>query len=120
MDKEWFTASELLNVGELGSSTQGIHKRARRETWRWRYRRGKQGLTHEYHFNNLPLSTQSALCPLAAEEPAAYTRSHDDDPNARLQDYFAGMDQEECAVLLRFLAENGAAGLLELISKANK
>ncbi|MBC3251525.1 hypothetical protein BFS14_24910 [Serratia fonticola] len=124
MDKEWFTASELKEKGELGSSPQGINKRAREQNWRWQRRFGKQGVTKEYHISSLPLSTQNELYPqrylLAAEESAAYTVSCDSDPWVRLQSYLAGMKPDEYAVLLSFLAENGAAGLLDLISRANK
>ncbi|CAM3912646.1 DNA-binding protein [Serratia silvae] len=124
MDKAWFTAEELKNKGELGSSPQGINKRAREKNWLWQRRYGKQGVTKEYHISSLPLSTQNELYPqqypLAAEEPAAYTVSHHDDPIKRLQGYLAGMKPDEYAVLLGFLAEKGAAGLLDLISKANR
>lgn len=120
MDKEWFTAEELKNKGELGSSPQGINKRARENSWLWQRRYGKQGVTKEYHISCLPLSTQNALYPVAAEEPADYTVSHDGDPLVHLQDYLVGMRPDEYAVLLDFLAENGAAGLMDLISKANK
>lgn len=124
MDKEWFTAEELKGKGELGKSPQGINKRARENNWRWQRRYGKQGVTKEYHIGSLPLSTQNALYPqrypLAAEEPAAYTPSDDGEPAAHLQGYLMAMTPDEYAVLLDFLAKNGAAGLLDLISKANK
>ncbi|MGF6189122.1 DNA-binding protein [Serratia sp. 2723] len=124
MDKEWFTANELKGKGELGNSPQGINKRAREKNWRWQRRFGKQGVTKEYHISSLPLSTQNELYPqsypLAAEEPAAYTVARDGDPWLRLQSYLAGMKPDEYAVLLTFLAAKGAAGLLDLISKANK
>ncbi len=124
MDKEWFTAEELKNKGELGSSPQGINKRAREKNWLWQRRYGKQGVAKEYHISSLPLSTQNELYPqfysIAAEEPAAYTVSHDDDPIKRLQGFLAGMKPDEYALLLSFLTENGVAGLLDLISKANK
>ncbi|HGM5492676.1 TPA: DNA-binding protein [Serratia fonticola] len=124
MDKEWFTAEELKNKGELGRSPQGINKRARENNWLWQRRYGKQGVTKEYHISCLPLSTQNALFPqlypLAAEKPAAYTPYQDGDPLVPLQDYLARMKPDEYAVLLEFLAEKGTAGLLDLISKANK
>lgn len=120
MDKEWFTAEELKGKGELGSSPQGINKRAREKHWLWQRRFGKQGVAKEYHISCLPLSTQNALYPVAAEEPAPYVVSHDDDPWVRLQGYLADLKPDEYAVLLGFLAENGAAGLLDIISKVNK
>lgn len=124
MDKEWFTAEELKNQGELGSSPQGINKRARENNWLWQRRYGKQGVAKEYHISCLPLSTQNALYPqrypLAAEKPAAYTPLDDGDPLVPLQGYLAGMKPDEYAALLEFLAEKGTEGLLDLISKANK
>lgn len=124
MDKEWFTAEELQGKGELGRSPQGINKRARAQNWLWQRRYGKQGVAKEYHISSLPLSTQNELYPelypLAAEKPPAYTVARDDDPGKRLQGFLADMKPDEYALLLGFLAENGAVGLLDLISKANK
>lgn len=119
MDKEWFTARELTNIGELRKSEQGINKRARREAWLRRNRLGKQGTAYEYHISSLPPLTRSLLQPTAAEEPAVYT-AQAADLTTSLQGYFEGMTLSERKTLLHFLAENGIAGLLERISYKNE
>lgn len=119
MDKEWFTARELSNIGELRKSEQGINKRARRENWQRRNRLGKQGTTFEYHYSSFPPLARSLLQPAAAEEPAVYT-AQATDLTASLLGYFDGMTQRECKILLDFLTENGTLGLLERISSTNE
>lgn len=119
MKKEWFTARELTNIGELRKSEQGINKRARRENWQRRRRKGRQGTAYEYHINSLPPITRRLLQPAAAEEAAVYVVQHPD-PAMSLRSYFACMTQQECDIVLHFLAENGIVGLLELISSKNE
>lgn len=119
MDKEWFTARELTNIGELRKSEQGINKRARREEWLRRNRLGKQGTAYEYHISSLPPQARRLLQSAAAEESAAYT-AQQTDPTASLLSYVEGMTQRECEVLVDFLTENGITGLLERISSKNE
>lgn len=118
MDKEWFTARELTNIGELRKSEQGINKRARKENWRRRNRLGKQGTAYEYHISSLPPQARRQLQP-AAEEPAVYVAKCVN-PTTSLQAYLKSMTPGECESVLHFLTQHGVVGLLEIINKNNK
>lgn len=61
MKKEWFSASELLFHPLLPTTTQGIHKKAKREGWIYRKRRGVQGKGIEYSIYSLPENISSYL-----------------------------------------------------------
>lgn len=61
MQKVWFTTKELLGVGGLPTTYQGINKRAHQEVWRRRRRTGVQGRALEYHISSLPKNVQRAL-----------------------------------------------------------
>ncbi|HGI5914383.1 TPA: DNA-binding protein [Yersinia enterocolitica] len=54
MKKEWFSASELLSHPLLPTTTQGIHKKAKRENWIARKRIGIQGKGIEYFIYSFP------------------------------------------------------------------
>lgn len=119
MQKEWFTAKELLNIGELRNSEQGINKRARRENWLRRNRKGKQGTAYEYHISSLPPLTRRLLQPVMAEESAAYTVPQSADLPS-LQEYVEQMTKQQHETLLHFLMGNGINELLELIKTKDK
>lgn len=67
-NKEWFSANELVGIGGLPSSPQGVNKKARTQEWTKRNREGVQGGAIEYHYSSLPLSVQQALGFLASPE----------------------------------------------------
>lgn len=62
--KEWYSISELLAAGltNFPSSDKGITKKANRENWRKRQRKGVKGKTFEYHVSSMPSFVQEALC----------------------------------------------------------
>ena len=62
--KEWYSISELLAAGltNFPSSDKGITKKANRENWRKRQRKGVKGKTFEYHVSSMPSFVQETLC----------------------------------------------------------
>ncbi|WP_409310238.1 DNA-binding protein [Pectobacterium sp. B1J-3] len=76
MKKEWFATSELVGVGGLPKSRQGLNKRAREDGWEKRRRRGVQGRGVEYSIHSLPDSVKKTLLfedespPYAVKQPA--------------------------------------------------
>ncbi|MCG8708737.1 putative DNA-binding transcriptional regulator [Brenneria sp. 4F2] len=54
MDKEWFATNELIGLGGLPKSPQGLNKRARDDGWERRKRKGVQGRGVEYSIHSLP------------------------------------------------------------------
>ncbi|MEH2920510.1 DNA-binding protein [Samsonia erythrinae] len=70
MKKEWFATSELVGVGGLPKSRQGLNKRAREDGWEKRRRKGVQGRGVEYSIHSLPDTVKESL--LHDIEPSAY------------------------------------------------
>ncbi|WP_233961378.1 DNA-binding protein [Pectobacterium versatile] len=71
MKKEWFATSELVGVGGLPKSRQGLNKRAREDGWEKRRRKGVQGRGVEYSIHSLPDTVKKSL--LLEIEPSAYS-----------------------------------------------
>ncbi|KML70124.1 DNA-binding protein [Pectobacterium peruviense] len=71
MKKEWFATSELVGVGGLPKSRQGLNKRAREDGWEKRRRKGVQGRGVEYSIHSLPDTVKKSL--LLENEPSAYS-----------------------------------------------
>ncbi|PTP90118.1 transposase domain-containing protein [Vibrio splendidus] len=58
--KEWLSAQELVDIGGLPNSVQGIHYKAKVENWDFRSREGKGG-GKEYYLNSLPEPVRAAI-----------------------------------------------------------
>ncbi|QHP57035.1 DNA-binding protein [Pectobacterium carotovorum] len=71
MKKEWFATSDLVGVGGLPKSRQGLNKRAREDGWEKRRRKGVQGRGVEYSIHSLPDTVKKSL--LLEIEPSAYS-----------------------------------------------
>lgn len=67
--KSWFTASELAGVKGMPSSIPGVIKKAKREGWAAKWRKG-QGGGKEYHLDFFPAETQAALHFIHSPVPA--------------------------------------------------
>ncbi|MCL2898336.1 DNA-binding protein [Brenneria tiliae] len=61
MKKEWFATSELVGIGGLPKSRQGLNKRAREDGWEKRRRKGVQGRGVEYSIHSLPGPVKQSL-----------------------------------------------------------
>lgn len=61
--QEWFSVKELMekHIEGLPSSDKGIVKKAIRESWIKRQRKGVKGKTFEYHYSSFPLEIQQKL-----------------------------------------------------------
>ncbi|MCG8708738.1 putative DNA-binding transcriptional regulator [Brenneria sp. 4F2] len=69
MKKEWFATNELVGVGGLPKSRQGLNKRAREDGWEKRRRRGVQGRGVEYSIHSLPDTVKKSLL-LESDSPS--------------------------------------------------
>lgn len=59
--KEWYTLKELLDVGGLPSTPQGIILYAKKDKWRRRRVAGVKGNIFEYYVYDMPESVQTSL-----------------------------------------------------------
>lgn len=58
--KQWFSAQELTAIDGLPDSVQGVHYKAKVDSWQFRTKSGRGG-GKEYHIDSLPESTRAAL-----------------------------------------------------------
>lgn len=80
--KEWFSANELVGIGGLPTSPQGVNKKARVQEWKKKNRDGVQGGAVEYHYTSLPESVQHELgfhVPQPAKHEKALTPAQEAD-----------------------------------------
>ena len=60
-NKEWFQTKEILGLGGLPSTTQGVVGRANKEGWKKRKAVGVKGRAFEYHISSFPEHIQILL-----------------------------------------------------------
>ncbi|WP_265473811.1 DNA-binding protein [Mergibacter septicus] len=81
MIQEWFEMKELVGVGGLPTTVQGITKKAKLENWQRRRVAGVKGNVFEYYIGDMPLAVQQALGfsePLTKEPDNPIPSSQDD------------------------------------------
>lgn len=83
MIREWYEIKELVGVGGLPTTVQGITKKAKLENWQRRRVAGQKGNVFEYYVGDMPESVQRALDftqrdPTEASEP---TTAYQTKPN---------------------------------------
>ncbi|WP_018651989.1 DNA-binding protein [Actinobacillus capsulatus] len=83
--KEWFSAGELLGIGELPTSPQGVNKKARSENWKKRKKAGVQGNAVEYYVGDMPENVQRALGFKPTQKETAQEPSLESQVNERLK-----------------------------------
>lgn len=59
--KEWFTAAELAGLPGLARDKSSVNRKANKEDWVRRQRKGIKGVAFEFHISSLPLETRTAL-----------------------------------------------------------
>ncbi|AIK14233.1 DNA-binding protein [Pectobacterium atrosepticum] len=58
---EWFSASELAGLPGLPGDKSSVNRKANKEEWRKRQKKGVKGVAFEFHISSLPMETQEAL-----------------------------------------------------------
>ena len=59
--KEWILVKDLVGVGGLAGTPQGVAKKAKQENWQRRRVAGVKGNVFEYNVRSMPKSVQQAL-----------------------------------------------------------
>lgn len=114
MNREWFSAKELIGFPGLPTSTQGIHSMARRQNWVKRRRLGVQGRGVEYHVDSLPIKTVSNL--MMHEQSAEYLYSSYQDPLAIWIESYKQLHEDERKKIITFIVRDG---LTQMIKRLN-
>lgn len=110
MDKEWFSAKELIGFPGLPSSTQGINQMARRQGWKHRRRLGVQGKALEYHIDNLP---KPILNELKLKEDAEKYTLNQQDPFSIWIEAYRRLTHAEREKVIDLLFREGTEGLIK-------
>ncbi|RJL47221.1 DNA-binding protein [Pectobacterium carotovorum] len=109
MKKEWFATSELVGVGGLPKSRQGLNKRAREDGWEKRRRKGVQGRGVEYSIHSLPDTVKKSL--LLEIEPSAYSAKQPAALAVWMQIY-QQLSEKERDVLIAYILRVGVSSTL--------
>ncbi|WP_208950755.1 DNA-binding protein [Rahnella sp. ChDrAdgB13] len=59
--KKWYTANELAGLPGLPGDKSSVNRRANKEGWERRQKKGTRGIAFEFHISSLPPETQAAL-----------------------------------------------------------
>lgn len=110
MQKEWFTPQELAEIE--GVTTYTINKRAKKENWTRRKRKGVQGRAHEFHIQHLTPEQQKKLS--LRENPGAWI-TEPQDPQTIWASTWQILSEQEKQSVTSFIMRYGAQKLLEMI-----
>ncbi|MEC5319484.1 DNA-binding protein [Brenneria populi subsp. brevivirga] len=111
MDKEWFATNELLGLGGLPKSPQGLNKRARDGGWERRKRKGVQGRGVEYSIHSLPDEVRNQLL-MKEEEAPGYQVKKEPALLASWIHIFHQLSESEQSRLINFILREGAVAML--------
>ncbi|AIR69373.1 DNA-binding protein [Dickeya fangzhongdai] len=115
MKKEWFATSELVGIGGLPKSRQGLNKRAREDGWEKRRRKGVQGRGVEYSIHSLPQSVQQTL--LMQETSGEYSAKPSDMLSVWIQIYHQ-LSVPEREKLIAYIMREGVSATLKQLGLA--
>ncbi|MFC3394339.1 DNA-binding protein [Brenneria rubrifaciens] len=111
MDKEWFSTSELVGIGGLPKSPQGLNKRARDDGWEKRRRKGVQGRGVEYSIRSLPDEVKSSLI-MKERMPPEYRVAKEPALLASWIHIFGQLSESEQSRLINFILREGTRVML--------
>ncbi|KAA9002764.1 putative DNA-binding transcriptional regulator [Affinibrenneria salicis] len=115
--QSWFAPAELLGIGGLPKSPQGLNKRAREDGWEKRRRKGVQGRGVEYAFESLPEPVRHALLMQEQASPE-YRVEKEPDPLAVWVQVFQQCSQQEQEQLVNFILREGLVAMLARLGLA--
>ncbi|EBS3225106.1 hypothetical protein DSR35_05860 [Salmonella enterica subsp. enterica serovar Newport] len=119
--KEWFTLKELsqMDLPGMSKSVATLNRRAHKEQWEYRQRKGGRGVSYEYHVSALPAHIQRLL--LGASEDVGTTGSIavDNSPEQDLSVVLRWLNKDDSAELLQAICNIGIQGVLNKIRTNN-
>lgn len=126
MKQEWILVKDLLGIGGLPKTVQGIHQKAKAEKWRKKSvaQKGVRGRSYAYYFEDLPPQAQAIL---ADDEPSTQPAFISRESKGQSEDKFMkvfnavweGLEPKEMDLLSKLLARKGAELLTLLLDKDN-
>ncbi|EAQ4448931.1 DNA-binding protein [Salmonella enterica] len=126
MKQEWILVKDLLGIGGLPKTVQGIHQKAKAEKWRKKSvaQEGVRGRSYAYNFEDLPPQAQAMLTgENPSTQPALISREGKGQSKDKFMNVFnsvwEGLEPKEMDLLSKLLARKGAELLTLLLDKDN-
>ncbi|RLM20961.1 Cro/Cl family transcriptional regulator [Brenneria alni] len=116
MYKEWFATNELIGIGGLPKSPQGLNKRARDDGWEKRRRRGVQGRGVEYSIHSLPDEVKNSLL-MEENSPPEYQVKKGPELLMSWIHIFHQLSESEQSRLINFILREGTLAMLSRLDK---
>jgi len=108
--KEWVATHELIGVGGLPKTRQGLNRRAREEGWQKRRREGARGKAVEYSWYSLPETVKKTLTLRASS--SEYTLSTQE-PSPTWIEIHRQLSDTERDFVVAFIVREGVLNLLK-------
>ncbi len=108
--KEWVATHELIGVGGLPKTRQGLNRRAREEGWQKRRREGARGKAVEYSWYSLPETVKKTLTLRASS--FEYTLSTQE-PSPTWIEIHRQLSDAERDFVVAFILREGVLNLLK-------
>jgi hypothetical protein len=108
--KEWIATHELIGVGGLPKTRQGLNRRAREEGWHKRRREGARGKAVEYAWQSLPDSVKKTL---SLRSCAADYALSDQEPSTTWIEIHRQLSTAERDFVVAFVLREGVLNLLK-------
>jgi hypothetical protein len=115
--KEWVATHELIGVGGLPKTRQGLNRRAREEGWQKRRREGARGKAVEYSWYSLPDTVKKTLTLRASS--ADYTLSTQE-PCSTWRQIYRQLSDAERDFVVGFVLREGVLNLLKRLEYPNE
>lgn len=108
--KEWIATHELIGVGGLPKTRQGLNRRAREEGWHKRRREGARGKALEYAWQSLPETVKKTL---SLRSNMAEYRVAPQEPSSTWLEIHRQLSSEERDFVVSFILREGVLNLLK-------
>ncbi|EHI6832467.1 hypothetical protein J9423_004988 [Salmonella enterica] len=112
--KDWFTLKELsqMDLPGMSKSVATLNRKANKEQWKHRQRKGVKGVGYEYHISSLPAHIQELLLVHSEDTETSNSSATDDAPEQDLSVVLKWLSREDCIELLQAICTIGIKGVL--------
>lgn len=111
MDKKWFSATELLLHPLLPGTTQGIHKKAKRDGWISRKKQGVQGKAIEYSLYSFSDDIRDYIC----NQSDFRQQSVAEEPFSIWMNAFKQLSPNERRTITKYILREGIISIYKLL-----
>ncbi|EBK7448180.1 hypothetical protein DSQ27_10195 [Salmonella enterica] len=112
--KDWFTLKELsqMDLPGISKSVATLNRKANKEQWKHRQRKGVKGVGYEYHISSLPPHIQELLLVHSEGTEMSNSSAMADTPEQDLSVVLKWLSREDSMELLQAICTIGIKGVL--------